>query len=1164
MSNTSHGGDRLPPPPPPSPPGGPGSVNWTPLGPSVLANGSGTGHPSVSGIVAAIVAGGPGEMRVYVGTSFGGVWLSSDGALTWTPLLDREISASYSGTSDVQAVRALAVRFGSPNDTVFAATGAGIFSSSSSGAPGSWSLEATNLAGVGVSRILIDPDDPSLVFAAAGGGLYRRPASPGPYTTWTLAFSAAGTATDLVVAGSGATKKYYAAFANNQVYVSSNFTAWNPVPGYSAAGTSRVKLAAAPSDATVVYAFDNQAKLSRLTAGTFQPVSPSVPASVLFATGQPNNVVGVDATNANTVYLGGSFVGSDAALFKATLTGGPGSWSFPFSNPAQPSLDPSFIGKGIHPDMQCFALANTSPTTYDGQNVLVGCDGGLFQSVGVVSGNGTFVSRNLGLSTLLTSRLGQRPDTDAVVFGGQRDNGVFRLWSEQAGWSVQLGDGGGVAIDPNDPYQTMVLLQGGFVTILLRSNDGGVANWSSANFPPAGDPTEGNKSFMGSPIAVTPTGVSPTLAAFGTNRVWMTNAWGAAASWVTLPTGSNPYVGGTNYAQDQLDGQVTSLQFASATRIFAATNQSVYRFDKTSGNWTPNPPAPMTMTGTPANRWIGAIAVDDPTAGTLYMVLNGTAYDHVWYWNGASWMSAGLPQATLDVPARAVVVDPANPPTPSPATPQYVYVGTAVGVWKGTRTGAATWSWSLFSQGLPEADVVDLQVHARTRLLRAALGGRGAWEIPLDAASGTDPDIYLRVNYADTGRVIGGTRYPWVDGAPDPTAKGYDVYHWMSADIKVHRSSLGPAGFVGQPSYLDFAFNVGDWIDSTSHIETADQSGIDRIFVEVHNRGLMPIPAGQVRVCLLLTPVGAAGLPPLPPNYAQHIINGDTGWQANGWIFSSTPYQYTTGVLDVRTPQVVEFDVDFTALGLTSSDHVCAAAFITTAGDPLLTPGNTNLDQLTMQDKHVAHRNLHLVMGGIKPAPPAREGFVHEPQTFLIDFHNATERPTEIDLVFQRPHFPGELSVVLPAVREKATPGFEVVHHDRIETWLRDHLGSFLERFGERLEQVGEAIEQLGATLAGEPSLADEVEAERRRRVAKLDRSRVFVAGGGTAAVEGVHLPAGGSLAAAVTVQAPPTARPGDQFRFDILQKSDGRVLGGSSYVFAVVRRRNGRNSSLP
>lgn len=230
---------------------------------------------------------------------------------------------------------------------------------------------------------------------------------------------------------------------------------------------------------------------------------------------------------------------------------------------------------------------------------------------------------------------------------------------------------------------------------------------------------------MGSPIAVSSPGVSPTLAAFGTNRLWLTNAWGDPGSWKTLPTNTNPYSGGPNYTQDQLDGIVTSIVIASATRIFVATNKSVYRFDFSGGVWSPNPPAPLSMSVTPATRIIGAIAVDDPVAGSLYMVLSDGGYDHVWYFNGTSWMSAGLAQGTLDVPARAVAVDPANPSTPTPSTPQYVYVGTAVGVWKGTRTGTANWSWALFSQGLPEANVADLSVHARTRLLRAALSGRG-------------------------------------------------------------------------------------------------------------------------------------------------------------------------------------------------------------------------------------------------------------------------------------------------------------------------------------------------------------------------------------------------------------------------------------------------------
>ena len=53
-------------------------------------------------------------------------------------------------------------------------------------------------------------------------------------------------------------------------------------------------------------------------------------------------------------------------------------------------------------------------------------------------------------------------------------------------------------------------------------------------------------------------------------------------------------------------------------------------------------------------------------------------------------------------------------------------------------------------QGLPEAAVTNLAIHRLARLLRAATHGRGVWEIPLDITSTSDPDIYLRVNYADT------------------------------------------------------------------------------------------------------------------------------------------------------------------------------------------------------------------------------------------------------------------------------------------------------------------------------------------------------------------------------------------------------------------------------
>src|SRR5262249_19280417 len=162
------------------------------------------------------------------------------------------------------------------------------------------------------------------------------------------------------------------------------------------------------------------------------------------------------------------------------------------------------------------------------------------------------------------------------------------------------------------------------------------------------------------------------------------------------------------------------------------------------------------MGGFPASYGISGIAVDNAAAGSFYVTLGGGGYDHLWFNAGtgvgnpgSGFVNAGLSKTTLDCPVLCAVVDPNNPPAPSAANPQYLYIGSDVGVWKGTRTGASTWSWALYSDGLPEGQVFDIQIHQRTRLLRAVLDGRGVWEIPIDAAPGTgkDPDVYLRVNY---------------------------------------------------------------------------------------------------------------------------------------------------------------------------------------------------------------------------------------------------------------------------------------------------------------------------------------------------------------------------------------------------------------------------------
>ena len=345
---------------------------------------------------------------------------------------------------------------------------------------------------------------------------------------------------------------------------------------------------------------------------------------------------------------------------------------------------------------------------------------------------------------------------------------------------------------------------------------------------------------------------------------------------------------------------------------------------------------PIPTTGLPPNHIITALAVD--LVGLVFITLGGGGIDHVWYYKG-NWQGANLTADgnTLDVPAHSVVID-----YPTDILSRILYIGTDVGCWKGiakenTSTLLFDFTWSLFSQGLPESAITDLAIHGPSRLLRAATHGRGVWEIPLDATSGEDPDIYMRVNYADSGRLSvppagWSPRFSWVDGTPDPTAPGFNVNSMESADIKVRRGSLAAnlPPLSTPPNYLDFAFNIGDIIDPASRYMTADKSGNNQVFIQVHNRGLNSVRGDQVWVVLLITRNSTSKA----HDYVSHIQNQDTTttWLEDDWAFAdpTNPYRPLPGILDVRTPQVVEYTIDFSTFSTISDGYLpVLAAFVT-------------------------------------------------------------------------------------------------------------------------------------------------------------------------------------------------------------------------------------------
>jgi len=943
---------------------------WIPLGPSAVAHGQATDHPVVSGRVTTLVV-GPGGNRVYLGSANGGIWYSENSGASWNSIDEYALPPQTAKLSHLDAdslsVGAIAVRFGAgaAQDEIYVGTGeapgtfgaqyfgVGIKHSPSGGTAPAWTLEATNLTGAGVFQIVIDPEKPDVVFAATTGGLFMRPRS-GPVTNWTqittftpapggAAFSA------IVVSGTGANKVYFVANAGGSVYRSTDAASdpgggnWTAVGGFTANG--RVGLAA--SEGTVlprVYALDQSATLYRLEnlpTGNFASV-PGVPPNVLKSGDNDQSgydlVVAVDPSNSAVVYVAGAaieigtfFKEWNLAIYKGSIT-----------------LDvyhPILIGEGIHPDGHAIAFATNADGTHDASNVWVGCDGGVFQST-QSGASGTFQAHNEGLAITQLTYLAQHPETDQVLIAGAQDQGTVRFRGDQVGFEDPEGDGGGSTYDPNNGYRLMRQYTN---TSLSTSTDGG-NSWSDVKFPPttSGSQSDKAKTESGStrfyaPIAAVAVDASNTLAAFGTNRLWITSDWGN--KWVTVPSNSNPYAGpdASILTQDALDGSVTAIAWASPTRVYVATATSVYRFDLSGGNWTPNPPAALPVTGLPAARTITSIAVEDAVAGKIYVALGGGNLDHVWYFDPAvgSWVTAGLAQATLDVPCHAIVVDPAHS--------EQIYLGTDVGVFKGVKSGA-TPTWSSFSTQLPECAVNDLAIHPKTRVLRAATQGLGAWEIPLDVHSVADPDLYLRANSADSGRV---PRPSFLQGIPDPNNKGTTLDLVSSPDIKLVRSSA-----LGKPDTTPDFLGFASLRDFATDLNTFDTFGTNQLFVELKNRGKTGVDGAKVRVLLLFAD-GSAPLPALPADFATRLQNGDTtAWLTPGWHFADTanPYRTLTGALDVLTPQVVQYNVNFPSLGLTQ-DKVAAAAFVTTDADPF-TSTETDANALIVPDKHIAVRTL--------------------------------------------------------------------------------------------------------------------------------------------------------------------------------------------------------------
>lgn len=732
-------------PQPPQPPAPPPA--WTFVGPAPVQTTQGSlVTPNMSpsaGRASAIAVNPQNPQIVYAGFALGGVWKSTNGGDSWTPLMDDQPTLSIGSILlDPNNPEKLWVGTGEP--AYYAGyAGQGIFQSTNGGQ--SFTLLAgAPFDGLAVSRLVLDEQTGDLYAAASfgirgrgevctntyfdapGQGLYR---STNGGVDWTLL--KAGKIVDVEVDQSVTPRVIHVSDYETGLHRSINGGSSFSQPTGLPQVAERIEVGFSPADPTIVYAAFSQG----VTSTTY--VSHDRGASYAEIPGAPDhcysqctydNAVAVHPTDPDTIYLGGGL----CPAWKGTgaSTGSP-SWSA-VSMPNQ-TCEQGFANwylGTMHPDIHWITFDPTNPEV-----VYYATDGGVAKST---DGGATWQRKNDGVGTLQFYAICASPTDATRIVGGTQDNGSMVKTSQSLTWrGLVSGDGGPCAFDAGD---AKTILISNFEGSVFRTGNGfgsnGLAtvfNADPSSCVPNVDKGCGDRSGFISPLIGDP--VTPGVFYVGTYRLWKNDNQGKASGWkpvsddLTAGQASVPCPDAASFPQfDDVLNAIAVAPSAPST-IYTGSQAGVLQVTTDGGGtWTRIDKAPL------PNRWVSGIAVDPADSKVVYVAYSGFdehtpgATGHVFRSTdgGATWEKRDI---GVNIPANSIAAHPVGR--------DLVYVGTDVGVLVTTDGGK---TWSALDDGLPNTAVYSLVFHRPAMALAAGTHGRSAWKLPFGPAGlGVDP-----------------------------------------------------------------------------------------------------------------------------------------------------------------------------------------------------------------------------------------------------------------------------------------------------------------------------------------------------------------------------------------------------------------------------------------
>jgi hypothetical protein len=638
---------------------------WVPLGIESWINGT-SGYNPGNGRINVVVNDPNDTNIIYVGSPSGGLWKSSDFGQTWTTAYDNIA---------VLGVSAIAVNPFN-GDELFIGTGdrdagdtkaIGILYSNDAGAsfqPTGFSHPASTLR---VNDILINPVNPNSLIAANSQGIHQ---SYDKGATWSQRFS--GAEIKNLEYRPGDTTVLYASGQAFYRSVNSGLS-FSKVLNGIAHDTSRLELAVSPANANMVWVLASNAA-SRFGA-LF--MSLDLGASFRLMSDTPN-ILGY-ATNGSDDKGQGWYdlaIAVDPENPAHVFAGGVNVWH---------SLDTGktwqILSHWVFGNTYEYTHADIHHLGFSGNRLFCGSDGGVFYSP---DKGESWVDLSEGLGITQFYRLGLYGPSDSLIAAGAQDNGS-NLYRSGTWYHVFGADGMEADVRDDDPYVVYVSSQNGGLRISI---DGGE---TFQGIKPTG--ATGN---WVTPFAVHPK--KPTMITAAYDRVY--RSYNEGFDWIQI---SNVLAGGGNTLR------YLALAPSDTAVVYAARGAVLYTTFNSGVNWASRVPS--------GSYSITGITVDNMDAKRIWVSLSASSGDKVMYSadGGLTWsdLTGNLGNFGFNCITRR------------DNSPDALYLGTMSGVY---YRDSLLGTWIDFSDGLPNVEVAELEIHGQSGKLMAATYGRGIWE----------------------------------------------------------------------------------------------------------------------------------------------------------------------------------------------------------------------------------------------------------------------------------------------------------------------------------------------------------------------------------------------------------------------------------------------------